>query len=203
MVTGTRSTRAEIVESEPAVDASEEIVTTTRRATTRHGPWIVAGVLGVVALVLAGLLIFAIRPEHNRHSSTAKAVGLTASEQRAMDAAAKQVLNILTYSRKTFEADFARTLAGVTGPLRSDLQREKPALKEQMTKGKFDLQGAVTSSAFEETRGNSSLILVTAQGYKVSAGGQRTLASTARFEVTMTSVDGKWLASDLRSVGLI
>ena len=47
------------------------------------------------------------------------------------------------------------------------------------------------------------LILVSADGYKLPDGGQRTLTSTARFELTMTKVKGKWLASDLQSVGLI
>ncbi len=165
-------------------------------------PWLTAAVLAVVAVVLAVLLLVVIRPDRRDQSGGAK-FGLTSSEQQALDAGAKQVVNILTYSRKSFDADYARTLAGTTGALRADLGKQKAALRTQLTKGKFDLQGTVTSSAFEEVSGKNSLVLISAQGYKLPTGGQRTLASTARFEVTMTSVDGKWLASDLTSVGLI
>jgi Mce-associated membrane protein len=171
--------------------------------TGARAPWITAAALGGVAVVLAAVLLFVIHPQRDDNGSSAKDVGLSASEQQAMDAASKQVLNILTYSRKTFDSDYARTLAGATGALRADLAKQKASLSAQMTKGKFDLQGAVTSSAFEEVSDKSSLILISAQGYKVPVGGQRTLASTARFQVTMTSVGGKWLASDLQSVGLI
>ncbi len=166
-------------------------------------PWITAAILGGVALVLAGLFVLVIRPAHHRHASVPKAAGLTASEQQAVDAGAKQIVNILTFARTSFEADYARTLAGATGALRADLEKQKPTLLAQMSKGKFDLQGTVSNSAFEEINGDNSLVLVTAQGYKLPAGGQRTLASTARFEVTMAKVGGKWLASNLQSVGLI
>jgi hypothetical protein len=166
-------------------------------------PWITAAALGAMAIVLVLVLLLVIRPDHNQRGSDPQHVGLTGSEQQALDAGAKQVVNILSYSRRSFDADYTRTLAGATGALRADLAKQKGTLKTQMTKGKFDLQGTVTSSAFEEVSGKNALILVSAQGYKLPTGGQRTLASTARFEVTMTSVDGKWLASDLSSVGLI
>ncbi|MDQ2748397.1 MAG: hypothetical protein ABI775_00835 [Pseudonocardiales bacterium] len=168
-----------------------------------RAPWVAAAVLGVLAIALAAVLVFVIRPAHHRHASARQAVGLSASEQRILDASAKQVVNTLTYSRKTFDADYARTLAGSTGALRADLAKQESTLKEQMTKGKFDLQGTVTASAFEQVSDKNFLVLVSAEGYKVAASGQRTLASTARFEITMTLVGKKYLASNLSSVGLI
>ncbi len=177
-------------------------MTGTRPSSGRE-PWLVAAVLAAVAVVLAAVLLFVIRPAHDRQIGQKPKLGLTSSEQRAVDAAAKQVVNILSYSRKSFDADYARTLAGATGALRADLAKQKATLKSQMTKGKYDLQGAVTGSAFEQVSDKTSLVLVSAQGYKLPSGKQRTLASTARFEITMKSVKGKWLASDLSSVGLI
>jgi hypothetical protein len=166
-------------------------------------PWITAGVLGVIAVVLAVLLLAVIRPDRHRHESAAKKLGLTSAEQQAVDAGAQQVLNLLTYSRKTFDADFARTLAGSTGGLRSDLDKQKPTLLSEITKNKFDLEGTVKNSAFEERDGANYLVLVSADGYVLPDGGTKTLKSTARFELTMAKVSGKWLASNLRSVGLV
>jgi hypothetical protein len=175
---------------------------TDTRAAGSRAPWISAAVLGVVAVVLAVLLLTWVRPAHNRHADAAKDVGLNSAEQHALDAGAQQVLNLLTYSRKTFDADYARTLAGATGGLASDLSKQKQTILTEMTKNKIDLQGTVTNSAFEEKAGGKYLVLISADGYVLPDGGQRTLKSTARFELTMAKVGGRWLASNLQSVGI-
>lgn len=176
---------------------------TDKRRRIGFAPWVTAAVLGVVAIAMAAVLLFVVRPDRHRHKVDAKVVGLTAVEQQAVDAAGKQVLNLLTYSRKNFDADYARTVAGSTGALQSDLGKQKATLLSKMTKGKFDLQGSVTAAAFEESSGTNWLILVSAQGYEVPDKGTRTLRSTARFEITMTDTGGNWLASNLQSVGLV
>ena len=180
------------------------IVIDTQPSASR-GRWITAAVLGAVAVALAVVIAFPLRTarDHRHHQQTQ--VGLTAVEQGAVTAADQQVLNMLTYKRATFDADYARTVAGATGSLKSDLNQSsnKSALLQKMTQGKFDLQGQVTASAFEESSGTNYNVLVSASGYQVPDGGQRTLTSTARFEVTMTRVGTKWLASNLQSVGLI
>lgn len=167
--------------------------------------WIVASILAATAAVLAVLLVTVLLPARHRHQHAANQTGLTATESAAVDAASKQVINLLTYSRKNFNADYARAQAGATGALAQDLagQSKKTTLLQQMTSGKFDLQGQVTASALEESSGGKYAILISAQGYKVPDTGSKTLASTARFEVTMSQVKGRWLASNLESVGLI
>lgn len=167
--------------------------------------WILASALAAVAVGLVVVLVTVLLPARHRHQHAAAQVGITATEHAAVDAASKQVINLLTYSRKSFDADYARTSAGATGALLKDLSvaSNKSSLLQQMTSGKFDLQGQVTAAAFEESSGANYAVLVSAQGYKVPDTGSKTLASTARFEVTMTQVKGKWLASDLQSVGLV
>jgi hypothetical protein len=170
-----------------------------------RGRWITAAVLGAVAVALAVVIVFPLsHARHHRHRLQSQ-VGLSTVEQAAVTAADQQVLNMLTYRRKTFDADYARTVAGASGPLASDLNKSsnKTALLQKMTQGKFDLQGQITASAFEESSGTTYNVLVSASGYQVPDGGQRTLSSTARFEVTMTRAGTKWLASNLQSVGLI
>lgn len=178
---------------------------TDTRAPIGRAPWLTAAALGVVAIVLAGVVLFVIRPDRHRHEKAARAVGLPAAAQQAIDAASKQVVNMLSYSRKSFDADYSRAVNGATGALRTDLSdgSKKSTLLKQMTSGKLDLQGTVTAAAFEESSGANWLVLIYAQAYQVPDGGKRTLSSAPRFEITMTKVDGKWLASDLQNVGLI
>ncbi|HEV7193230.1 MAG TPA: hypothetical protein VGN35_08475 [Jatrophihabitantaceae bacterium] len=176
--------------------------TPTPRARLR---WIVASILATIAVVLVVLLVTLLLPARHRHQHAAAQVGLTATESAAVDAASKQVINLLSYSRKSFDADYARARSGATGALAQDLSdaAKKNTLLSQMTSGKFDLQGQVTASAFEESSGGNYAVLISAQGFKVPDSGSKTLASTARFEITMSQVKGKWLASNLVSVGLV
>jgi Mce-associated membrane protein len=161
-------------------------------------PWVSAGVLGVLAIVLALLLGLFILP--NRGDSPGE---LTAPERSAVTAAKQELINVLTYSRKTFDADYARTLNGATGALRDDLAKKKALTRQALTTGKIDLKGAVTAAAFEQHVGDSTVVLLSATGYTVGADGVPVPKSIDRFELTMVNVKGKWLMSDFRNVGLV
>lgn len=168
-------------------------------------PWIVAGALGVVAIVLAAVVVFVIHPERNDKRNLSKKTGLTSTEQQAVDAASQQALNLTTYSRAKFDSDYQRTVAGSTGSLNKDLSdtTKKTQLLAQMQAGKFDLQGSVSKAAFEtETNGQYS-VLVYVQGYQLLANGKKSTPIPNRFLLTMVHVKGKWLASDLLAVNLI
>lgn len=168
-------------------------------------PWIVAGALGIVAIVLAAVVLFVIYPDKHDKQKLANARGLTTTEQQAVDAASKQALNLTTYARKTFEADYARALAGATGAFAKDLQdtTKKAALLKQMNDGKFDLQGSVSNAAFETVADGKYSVLVLTQSYQLLADNKKSAPTQNRFLFTMQHTGGKWLASDLQAVGLI
>lgn len=178
-------------------------MTDARRADAT--PWLVASVLGVIAIALAAVVVFVIRPERNDKQDLADAVGITASQQQAMDAATKQALNLTTYSRKNFESDYARALSGASGSLAKDLAdpSKKAALLKQMQTNKLDLQGQVLNTALEQQAGSQYSVLVLVVTYKVPDTGTRVLGSRNRFEMTLTRTGGKWLTSDLNNIGLI
>lgn len=161
-------------------------------------PWATAGVLGVLAIVLAVALTVFIVP--NRGTTPGE---LTATEKSAVTAAKQELINVLTYSRKTFDADYARALNGATGALRDDLSKKKALTLQALTAGKIDLRGKVTAAAFEQHAGGSTVVLLSATGYTVGANGVPVPKSIDRFELTMVKVKGKWLMSDFRNVGLV
>jgi hypothetical protein len=165
-------------------------------------PWLVAVVCAIVATGLAVTLIaFHLPSRHDRQHATA-AGALTNTEQLATQAAAQEVVDLLTYTRASFNADFQRALNGMSGALQSDQAKDKAATLAAMTKGKFDLKGQVTQTALESSTPTTALVLVSATGYQVPASGTPTPTTYARFEVTMTEVKGTWLATNLSSVGL-
>jgi hypothetical protein len=161
-------------------------------------PWLSAGVLGVLAIALALTLGLFIMP--NRGNSPGE---LTSTEKSAVNAAKQELINVLTYSRKTFDADYNRALNGATGALRDDLAKKKTLTLQALTAGKIDLRGKVTAAAFAEQADGKTVVLLSATGYTVGADGVPVPKSIDRFELTMVKIKGKWLMSDFRNVGLV
>ncbi len=165
-------------------------------------PWVLTSVLAVVVVALALVLVRVLAVRHDPARTGAGSAAPTTSDQQAVTAGATEAANILTYRRGSFAADFDRALAGATGTLRSDLAGKRTLTLSQMTKAKFDLKGDVARSAFESEDGGAVLLLVTVNGSRVADGGQASVPSAQRLELTMVRKDGKWLASNLVSVGV-
>lgn len=168
------------------------------RAAWARPPWLVAAILAVVAATL-GVIVFAVLPgaKHHRHNSVGNSA-LSSDERAAMQAARIETVNLLTYARKTFDADWARALSGATGQLKSDLQTDKTTTLDNLTKNKFDVTATVSDVALAGGDAKSGYqVLVVASGHRVDDSGTPSAAIPSRLQLTMTRVHGKWLASDL------
>lgn len=181
-------------------------------------PWITAAVLG---LVLAGLIVvfFAVLLPYRRdHHPTRTHNGapvprvvasghilgdLTTDERAAVTAAGTEAANVLSYTRKNFEADYARALAGSTGKLKSDISNptRKAATKSVIEQGKFDLSAKVGHAALvgPTDKGDGYVVIVTVLGYQSTA---LDVPKPQNLEVTMVRGDDRWLASDIESEGV-
>lgn len=169
----------------------------TRPAWARP-PWLVAGILAVVAAAL-GVIVFAVLPgAKDNHRGSVGNSALSGDERAAMQAARVETVNLLTYARKTFDADWARALSGATGQLKSDLQTDKKTTLDNLTKNKFDVTATVSDVGLAGGDAKSGYqVLVVASGHRVDDSGTPSAAIPSRLQLTMTHVDGKWLASDL------
>ena len=165
-------------------------------------PWVVAVVLALLVAVLAVLLVhtLSVRDDDTRTSGSRYAP--TDAQQRAVQAGATEAANLLTFSRKSFDQDFARALKGTTGNLKKDLADRRKTTLTAMTQGKIDLKANVVESAFESEDGGKVLILVTVNGTKINDQGQTSVASPQRLELTMVRSGDTWLAGNLTSVGI-
>ena len=168
-------------------------------------PLIVAAVSGllVAALVVAFVHVHSVSTHHSKQSKTGYA--LASDQAEVVTAAATEAANIITFSRKTFEADFARAINGTTGSLKTDLVGKKALTLTTMTDGKFDLKATVGAAAYGGLTddGKSTLVLVTLNAFKVADSSTGSSASVQRFQITMVKVGKSWLASDLNSVGIL
>jgi Mce-associated membrane protein len=183
----------------------EEIMPDKRptRDAPGRAPWVTAGVLAAVAAALLVLLLVVVRPAADKHRETAGENAFSASEGAAMTAARVEAVNLLTYSRKSFDADFARALAGTTGQLKSDLAKDKDTTLKSLTDNKFDIKAEITDVALEGSDGAKGVqVLLVANGFRVDDTGTSSVAVPKRVQLTMVEVGGKWLATDLQGVDL-
>lgn len=165
-------------------------------------PWIVAAVLALLtaALVVFLVHILSVRSSHDTAASVPYA--LTADQIKAVQAGTTEAANLTTLSRAHFESDFGRALDGATGELHKDMVKGKGGYLSAMNSGKFDLKSSVVQSAFESQSGNTVLVLVTVNGSRVVDKVNSPITTPQRFQLTMVHRDGKWLASELLSVGV-
>lgn len=167
-------------------------------------PWAVAAVLAALVVLMAIALphVRAVSNQARDAADVGKSVALPTDYQAAVQAAATEAANILTYSRKDFDADWNRALAGSTGNLRKDQEAKRSDTLNAMTKNKIDLKAEVEQSAFESADGGQVLALVTVNGYTVNDSGVRSAETPQRLELTMVQSGGKWLASDLTMIAI-
>jgi hypothetical protein len=177
----------------------------TASAERRWLPWAAAGVLALLCGAIIAVLPH-VRGVSNRADAAASSakgtVALPLDVQKAVQAGATEAANVLTYSRKNFDADWNRSLAGATGKLRSDHEADKATTLERLTSQKVDLVATVQHSAFETAEDAKVLVLVTVTGTAVNDQGERSAQTPQRLELTMVKSGDKWLASDLTMIGI-
>jgi hypothetical protein len=161
-------------------------------------PWIVAGVAGVILIALLSVYFFVLRPDEDDVAGA-----LTAQERTVMTAAGTEAANVLSFRRSQFEQDFQRALSGATGALADDLRRAKSTTRKTITDGKFDMSATVTHTALEGPVSGKSrhgyTVLVTLNGYRSNAPSQPTPSQLA---LTVLSIKGNWLVSDVENIGV-
>jgi hypothetical protein len=174
-----------------------------------RAPWITAAVAGVVLIGLIFTYFAFLRgdvkdADRKRAAARHAVVGdLSAEETQAVNTAATEMLNLVTFRRAHFDQDWARAMRGVTGALRSDVIKNKKDTLDAMTKGKFDLQGRVTHKALEgplvSSKARGYTVLVTVEGYRSTSPG---VPVQQNLEVTVIRQGKRWLASDVQNIGI-
>src|SRR5438270_4424667 len=135
-------------------------------ARRRSTPVIAAVVAGVLAVALAIVLFAVVLPDDGTSSdasSPATTGDLTAREQTAMNAAATEAVNLQSFRRAQFDADWQRAVGGATGALKQDLAGLKTKTRTTLTTNKEDLRAEVQEKALvgPTDNGKGYVVLVT------------------------------------------
>lgn len=111
----------------------------------------------------------------------------------------QEVANLGTYTRATFDSDFRRALAGTTGGVRADLLQRRAALRQAIARSGTDEKTYVAHSSVVSADGDRVMLLASVT--TTHGPGATVSASPTAAVVTVMDVDGKWLISDVQTVG--
>jgi hypothetical protein len=156
-----------------------------------------------LAGLLAILLVLAAFQGVRRltHHSVAPA-GLSRAEQSAVDAAKQETINIQTYRLKSFDADFAAAVSGLTPAKATQWQANRATLKTRLTQLKQDAGATVSGAGLVSFDGRTAVVVVSSDTLKVDSAGKSTTAAQNRSQVTMKLMNGRWLMDELLSVSV-
>lgn len=118
----------------------------------------------------------------------------------AAEAARSEVVNLLSYRRAHFDADYNRALGGAAEPLRSDIAAHADDTRRSVTDGGYDLSGAVTAVGVERATNDTAVLLVAATGSRIDADGAESVVADGRYEVTVIRVGDAWYAGQVAPV---
>jgi len=159
-------------------------------------PLLVAAAL-LVALAVVAVILGVRYASHNSSNGDAPA-----AQQAVLAAARGEAVALTTLGYKTANADLNRILAGATGQLRSQFEKEKGQLPATLAQTKSISRGTVLSSGLISLAGNRAQALAsvdaTVSGTDTGATG---VIKHYRMVVTLQRVGGQWLASDVAFAG--
>jgi Mce-associated membrane protein len=162
---------------------------------------LVVTALILLALVAAAVLL-GIRDHRHRRSGSAELTA-TPSQEAALAAANGEAVALTTIGYQTTERDLDRVLAGSTGALHTQFEKEKSQLPATLAKTKSDSRGAVLSSALSSLNGTTAQVLVavdaTVSGTDTGSTG---VLKHYRMVITLQKVANRWLASDVAFAGV-
>ncbi|MHA3702657.1 hypothetical protein ACXR2U_10790 [Jatrophihabitans sp. YIM 134969] len=167
------------------------------RPTGRRRRWPLMAAV-VVAALFAGAMVglwAATRPD--------PIAGLTGQQQAAVTAASQAAVNLQTFRRASFDQDFANALASLTPDYgKEQFAPRKAELEKQLVAGKRDATATVQSAGLVSSTASQAVVLVVTNTVQTADDGTSTPFVFSRLQLTLQRIDGKWLVSDLKSVGL-
>jgi serine/threonine protein kinase, bacterial len=158
--------------------------------------WLLAG---LAVLLIASATVLAIVRTSGR---PAGAAALSAAQNAAVGAARQEAINIQTYRRKSFDADFQAALDGLTTLKRTQWEANKASLKAQLNSQQIDAAATVSGAGLVSFSGDTAVVAVASDTQRVDAKGKTTTTARNRFQITMKLVKGRWLMDDLESVSV-
>jgi Mce-associated membrane protein len=151
--------------------------------------------------LVAAAVVLGVRDHRHREGGSAEGGGV-ATEQQVLASARAEAVALTTIGYRTASADLNRVLAGATGALRTQFEKEKSQLPATLAQTKSSSRGTVLSSALTSLSGSRAQALVAVDATVTGTDtGSTGVLKHYRMVVTLIQTNGHWLASDVAFAG--
>ena len=161
-------------------------------------PWLVAAVAGAVLVALLVLYFAVLRPYRSHHP-----VGeFSSAEKAAIAAGTAEVETLGTMSKQNFEQNYDSALKGATGAFKKDLIRLRDQAKTNIAGSQITGQVTHTALVGPTQGGPAGYVILATFGRSTTSDIASLLQAPQQIALTVVQSGGKWLVSDVRSVGI-
>lgn len=123
-----------------------------------------------------------------------------ARRHAALQAARQVALNLTTINHKTAEGDLQRLLDSSTGQFRKEFSDRSQSFVDVVRQAKVVTTGNVVAAGVESMKADSVRALVAVHGEVENTAAKQGQPRDYRLRITVTRVDGRWLASNVEFV---
>jgi len=158
----------------------------------------VVGAATFLVLAAAATAIGAV----TRNADAPNASSASPTEVAALAAARSESLALTTIRYQSADADLARILAGATGQLRSQFEKQKQQLSSTLGPNHSSSTGMILSAGLTSLSGDTATAVVAADATVSGSDlGPSGVVKHYRIVVTLQRQNGRWLASDVSFEG--
>lgn len=200
-----REPKAAKVELEKSTAGSAAATTSRRKKPPRR--WVGFAVLsflalGTIASAVIAAVLYSSTSSHNDAIDQARGVAVASSD--AVGVASADAQDILSYDYRSLSSDIDKARSETTGQLRTDYNSSATKLLSQAPSIKAIVKATISGQAVVHSQRDRATVLlyVDQESVKQLAGAKTptTRIDPLRIQVTMSKVNGRWLASDLESL---
>ena len=154
----------------------------------------------VLALAAAGLLLARSIRHYDDVIDQHRATRPAGQRAAAIDAARREVVNLLTVSDKTSSQNLKALLDGSTANFHKQLLSAAKSFQQALSKGKVSSTGTVAAAGVVSSSPRAAVVAVAAKGIVKNSSSPKGEPRNYRLTVTVQRVGHRWLVSDLRFV---
>ena len=179
----------------PAVDLTKAAPDSSASPSTRGSrslPAIFVAALTVVAALVTALTLLLL-----------DARSATDDEKRdalVVDTAREVVVNLTTLNHNDPDGDIERILAGTTGSFRDEFTATEDSFRQVLNMGQVESAGEIKEAGLIDADDSSAQVLVAAASTVKNADAPEGQSRVYRMKVSLESVDGSWLVSNVEFV---
>ncbi|MBA8961936.1 Mce-associated membrane protein [Rhodococcus percolatus] len=147
-------------------------------------------VIAIAALVVGGLSWTDLRAEQTAQSR----------DEQVLETARQVVVNLVTLRHQSVDEDIQRVADGTTGPFRDQFTSASGSFGDVLNQGQVESTGEVKEAGLVDADDDHAVVLAAVTSTVKNTEAPDGEIRVYRMKVSLDSVDGNWLVSDVEFV---